>query len=149
MAPDSICKIVCQYNQKPVPKGDMDKLLDIAQDYSRVKEYVCQRYGSVKSLSKIYPGYTVQNEMNRSGFREELGLPSVYFNLAVFDALKDIRSQWTRTKSVILERVGQNPGFSEEEKHYLRYVLKVSNAFDGILNCREVELRKESAGRDR
>lgn len=143
MAPDSICKIVCQYNQKPVPKGDMDKLLDIAQDYSRVKEYVCQRYGSVKSLSKIYPGYTVQNEMNRSGFREELGLPSVYFNLAVFDALKDIRSQWTRTKSVILERVGQNPGFSEEEKHYLRYVLKVSNAFDGILNCREVELRKD------
>ena len=61
MAPDSICKIVCQYNQKPVPKGDMDKLLDIAQDYSRVKEYVCQRYGSVKSLSKIYPGYTVHN----------------------------------------------------------------------------------------
>lgn len=143
MPSDSICKIVCQYNQEPLLKEDMDKLQDIARDYGKVKEYVFQRYGGIKGLPKIYPGYTVQNEMNRSGFRDQLGLPSVYFNLAVFDALRDIRSQWTRTKAVILERVNQNPGLAEEEKHYLRYVLKVSNAFEAILNCRDVELRKD------
>lgn len=143
MPSDSICKIVCQYNQEPLLKEDMDKLQDIARDYGKVKEYVFQRYGGIKGLPKIYPGYTVQNEMNRSGFRDQLGLPSVYFNLAVFDALRDIRSQWTRTKAVILERVNQNLGLAEEEKHYLRYVLKVSNAFEAILNCRDVELRKD------
>lgn len=143
MPSDSICKIVCQYNQEPILKEDMDKLQDIARDYGKVKEYVFQRYGGIKGLSKIYPGYTVQKEMSRSGFRDQLGLPSVYFNLAVFDALRDIRSQWTRTKALILEKVNQNFGLAEEEKHYLRYVLKVSNAFEAILNCRDVELRKD------
>ncbi|MBD5521773.1 MAG: hypothetical protein HDR03_11265 [Lachnospiraceae bacterium] len=45
----------------------MRKLQEIADDYSRVKNYVYQRYGGINSLSKIYPGYTVQNEMTRSG----------------------------------------------------------------------------------
>ena len=39
----------------------MKKLQEIAGDYRTVKNYVYQRYGGIKSLSKIYPGYTVQN----------------------------------------------------------------------------------------
>lgn len=61
----------------------MRKLQEIAEDYRAVKNYVYQRYGGIKSLSKIYPGYTVQNEMTASGLRASLGLPSVYFYLAV------------------------------------------------------------------
>lgn len=72
MAADCVCKIVCQYNQAPLSREDMDKPQEIAWDYSKVKDYVYQRYGGVRSLSKIYPGYTVQNEMTRSGLRESL-----------------------------------------------------------------------------
>ena len=79
----------------------MTKLQAVARDYAKVKNYVYQRYAGITGLSKIYPGYTVQNEMTRSGLREELGLPSVYFYLAIFDALGEIKSQWTRTKSKI------------------------------------------------
>lgn len=119
MPVDVICKIVCQYNQAPLPKEDMEKLQEIAEDYRKVKDYVYQRYGGVGSLSKIYPGYTVQNEMTRSGLRESLGLPSVYFYMAMFDALSDIKSQWTRTKAQIQKNVGRNQELSAEEKHYL------------------------------
>lgn len=143
MLSDTICKIVCQHNQIPVPKKDMDKLQEIAQDYTKVKDYVYQRYNGVKSLSKIYPGYTVQNEMTRSGLRESLGLPSVYFYLAVFDALGDIKSQWTRTKSAVLQKVNRNQELSEEEQHYLRYVLKVNNAFEAVLNRTSVQLKDD------
>lgn len=143
MAADCVCKIVCQYNQAPLSREDMDKLQEIAWDYSKVKDYVYQRYGGVRSLSKIYPGYTVQNEMTRSGLRESLGLPSVYFYMAVFDALADIKSQWTRTKSRILKNVGRNQELSPEEKHYLRYLLKVSNAFEAVVNHEQVHLKAE------
>lgn len=111
----------------------MQKLSDIAKDYLSVKNYVYQRYGGIRSLPKLYPGYTVQNEMTSSGLRGKLGIPSVYFYLAVFDALGDIKSQWTKTKSAARRAVGANAGFNEEEKHYLRFLIKTNDAFEGVL----------------
>uniref|UniRef100_UPI004055C370 zinc ribbon domain-containing protein n=1 Tax=Agathobacter sp. TaxID=2021311 RepID=UPI004055C370 len=95
------------------------------------------------SLSKIYPGYTVQKEMGKSELRERLGLPSVYFNVAILDALGDIKSQWTRTKASVLKRVNKNENFSETDRHYLRFLLKVSNAFEMVLNDKTIDLKPE------
>ena len=137
---NTVCRTVCQYSRDPVPAGDMGKLLEVAEDFRKVKDYVYARYGGIGSLSKISPGYTVQNEMTGSGFRESLGMPSVYFYLAIFDALGDIKCQWTRTKTKILKLLNQNEGFYEEEKHYLRFLLKVNNAFEQVLNQKPIEL---------
>jgi putative transposase len=140
MPSDKICKTVHQYSKDLISGEDMQKLLDIAQDYRKVKNYVYVRFGGIGNLSKIYPGYTVQNEMTGSGYREKLGMPAVYFYLAVFDALSDIKSQWSRTKTKIVKLVNKNESFTEEEKHYLRFILKVSNAFEAVLNQRPIEL---------
>lgn len=121
----------------------MQKLLDIAEDYKTVKNYVYSRFGGIGSLSKIYPGYTVQNEMTKSGLRADLEMPSVYFYLAVFDALGDIKSQWTRTKSKLLKLIAVNQNLTEEEKHYLRFLLKVNNAFEAVLNEKPIKLPQE------
>ena len=143
MPSEKICKTVHQYSNGPVSEGDMKKLLEIAEDYRKVKNYVYARFGGIGSLSKLYPGYTVQNEMTDSGFREKLGLPSVYFYLAVFDALGDIKCQWTKTKTRLRQLINKNERFLAEEKHYLRFLLKVNNAFDAVLNQRPVELTKK------
>lgn len=135
---NKVCKTVSQYNREPVLPEDMRKLQEIASDYSKVKNYVYQRYGGIKSLSKIYPGYTVQNEMTDSGLRTQLGLPSVYFYLAVFDALGDIKTQWTRTKNAVIAAMNDNERLTPEDRHYLRFVMKVSGCFDNILNGKEV-----------
>lgn len=89
MQQNTIYKTIRQYSKKPLLKEDMYKLQDIAKDYGYVKNYVYQRYGGVGSLGKLYPGYTIQNEMTQSGIRTQLGLPSVYFYCAVFEALGD------------------------------------------------------------
>jgi len=127
----------------------MRKLLEIAEDYGKVKNYVYQRYGGIKSLSKLYPGYTVQNEMTQSGLRAELGLPSVYFYLAMFDALGDIKTKWTQIKSEILQQINKNESFTEADRHYLRFVIKVDNCFAAILNGRRMEMPKEIESRYR
>lgn len=143
MPRSTICKTVHQYNKEPIPPEDMERLLCIAEDYKTVKNYVYARYGGVGGLPKLYPGYTVQNEMTASGLRDRLQMPSVYFYLAVFDALGDIKSQWTRTKTKILGRVNKNSGLTEQDKHYLRFVLKVPNAWEKVLNKKPMELKKE------
>ena len=143
MPPRTICKTVRQYNSEPISETDMKKLQEIAKDYSTVKNYVYQRYGGIKSLPKIYPGYTVQNEMTASGLRTTLGLPSVYFYLAVFDALGDIKNQWTQTKSRIEKCIRENENLTPEDRHYLRFVMKQSNCFACILMKQEINLSQE------
>lgn len=140
MSSGRVCKIIRQYNKAPIPKEDMSKLKEIGEDYAKVKNYVYQRYGGIYSLAKIYPGYTVQNEMTRSGIREQLGMPSVYFYLAIFDALRDIKIQWSKTKKAVLKNINENKGMTREEKHFLRYILRVSNAFEAALNGTPLKL---------
>ncbi len=137
MITDKICKTIHQYNAEPLPREDMQKLLEIAEDYGRIKNYVYQRYGGIKGLPKLYPGYTIQNEMTKSGLRMELGLPSVYFYLAVFDALGDIKTQWSHTKKRVMDAVKENPRFTARDRHYLRFAVKVSGCFEAILNGKE------------
>lgn len=118
----------------------MEKLLEIAEDCKKVKNYVYQRYGSIKGLPKLYPGYTIQNEMTESGLRTELGLPSVYFYLAVFGALGDIKSQWAHVKRKTSRCICENEKFTPEDRHYLRFVMKQSQCFEGILMGKPVTL---------
>ncbi len=140
---ETVCKTVCQYNKNPIGTEDMEKLQEIAEDYRKVKDYVFDRYGGIGSLSKLYPGYTIQNEMTASGLRAKLAMPSVYFYLAVFDALGYIKSQWTKTKSKVLRLTAQNEGFTGEEKHYIRFLLKSPNAFEAVLNQKPIRLPEE------
>ncbi len=142
-----VCKTAHQYSKETVSAADMEKLREVAEDYRSVKNYVYERYGGIASLSKIYPGYTIQNEMTASGLRQELGLPSVYFYLAVFDALGDIKSQWSRTKTKVLKLTGKNENLNPEEKHYLRFLLKTANAFAAVLNRKPVILPSEIQSR--
>ena len=143
MPSDKICKTIHQYNREPIPREYMEKLVEIAEDYTKVKNYVYTRFGGIGSLSKLYPGYMVQNEMTQSGLRGQLQMPSVYFYLAVFEALGDIKSQWSNIRARISKLVGQNEGFTEDEKHYLRFLLKVTNAFDAALNERPITLQRD------
>ena len=143
MSAEAIYKTVYQYNKVPISAEDMARLQGIAEDYRRVRNYVYERYGGVGGLSKIYPGYTVQNEMTRSGFREKLGLPSVYFYLAIFDALGDIKSQWSRMKKKIGKNIQANQELTENDRHYLRFVMKQSHCFEAVLEGRKAVLPKE------
>lgn len=134
-----VVKIVSQYNAEPLAKEDMDRLLEVAKDYCAVKNEVFDRYSGIRSLGKLYPGYTVQNEMTQSGFRQRLDMPAVYFYLAIFDALGEIKSEWTRLKKQIRHNLNRNESFCAEDKHYLRFVLKSDSLLEAVLNGREEE----------
>lgn len=140
---ETIYKTIYQYNQAPIAAEDMERLKEIAEDCRNVRNYVYDRYSSIHSLSKLYPGYTIQNEMTKSGLREQLRLPSVYFYPSIFDALGDIKSQWTQVKSQMEKNIRHNPNLTPEDRHYLRFVMKQSQCFEGILTGKEISMEKE------
>ena len=86
---------------------------------------------------------TVQNEMTAGGLRASLGLPSVYFYLAVFDALGDIKNQWTQTRARIEKCIRENGNLTPEDRHYLRFVMKQSHCFESILLGQKMDLSED------
>lgn len=138
-----ICKAIHQYSKGKISNENMNILMEIGHGCMVTKNYIYQRYGGIKSLEKLYPGYTIETEVKAAGFREKIGLPSVYFSAAMDRALGDIRIMWAQVKSGINDAASKNERFSPEDRHYIRFVIKVSGCFENILNGKPVSVPKE------
>lgn len=143
----SITKTIWQYSE-PLPLETMDFLRGIAADYSKVKNYVYGKYAGIKSLDKLTPVYTILNEMRYCGLREQLNLPAVYYELAIADAVTDIKSSWGIIKNKVSEKITANENLSDDDKKYLRTVLKMGSVYAAVLNRQQYELPKNAEGLD-
>ena len=140
-----IIKTVWQYS-KPLPEDTMQFLRGIAADYCKVKNYVYSRYSGIGSLDKLTPVYSILNEMRHCGLREQLNLPAVYYELAIADAVTDIKSGWGTVKNKIGERITENENLSADDRIYLRTVLKLNSIYAAVLNRRAYEMPKKAEG---
>ncbi len=138
-----ICKSIHQYSKGKITSENMDVLMEIGHGCMVTKNYIYQRYGGIKSLGKLYSGYAIDAEVKAAGFREKIKLPSVYFTASVNRALGDIKIMWAQVRNGINEAANKNERFSPEDRHYIRFVLKVNGCFENILNGKTVSLLKE------
>lgn len=135
-----ICKAVHQYSKGKVSSENMDVLMEIGHGCMVARNYIYQKYGGIKSLVKVYSGYEVDAEVRASGFRENIGLPSVYFSASVSRALADIKIMWAQVRNGINDAVSRNERFSSEDRHYIRFVLKTDVCYANILNGKSTPL---------
>ncbi len=140
---NTITKTVRQYS-KALPKETMDFLKGIALDYSKVRNYVYGKYAGVHRLDSLTPVYGILNEMRHCGLREQLNFPAVYYELAVTDAVADIKRSWGIVKNKVGERITANENLSDDDRIYLRTVLKIGSVYAAILNRREYETPKNA-----
>lgn len=142
---DRMTKITWQYTE-PLPEETMDFLEGIAGDYGKVKRSVYERYSGIGSLGQLASLYDIMTQMRHSGLREQLGLPSVYYELAVRDAVSDIKGMWGMLKNRIRTLVAANENLSEEDRLYLRTVLKLDSVYAAILNREKYPMPEKTAG---
>ena len=125
-------KNVRQYSQK-LPPETMSFLHWLVGVYAKVKKTTYERYGGIGSLGKLTPGYTVLNEMRTSGMRQELGMPSVYYELAILDALTAIKSRWGILRGTLKRLAAFHEGFTKEDRIYVYTILKWRSVYAAIL----------------
>lgn len=140
---NTITRTVRQYS-KPLPKETMDFLKGIALDYSKVRNYVYGKYAGVHRVDSLTPVYGILNEMRHCGLREQLNFPAVYYELAVTDAVADIKRSWGIVKNKVGERITANENLSGDDRLYLRTVLKIGSVYAAVLNRREYEMPKNA-----
>ena len=103
------------------------------------KKTTYERYSGVGSLHKLSPGYTVLKEMRASGMRQELKMPIVYYELAILDALSDIKSRWGVLRDTLKRLATLHDGFTKEERIYVYTILKWNNIYAAILQWKDYE----------
>lgn len=134
-----ITKTAMLYSE-PLPDETMEFLRGIAQDYCKVKNYVYGRYSGIANVNRLTPVYNILNEMRYCGLRQQLEMPVVYYELAVAEAVGDIKGMWGVLKNKIRSRINENENLSEEDRLYIRTVLKINSIFAAILNRQEYEM---------
>ncbi len=144
---DRLTKITWQYTE-PLPEETMDFLKGIAGDYAKVKINVYERYSGIASLGRLASLFDIMTQMRHCGLREQLGLPSVYYELAVRDAVSDIKGMWGMLKNKIRTLITANENLSDADRLYLRTVLKLDPVYAAILNREEYPMPEKAAGLD-
>ena len=140
-ADSTVTKTLWQYSET-LPGETMEFLKGIASDYCKVRNYVYGKYSGIKNVNSLTPVYSILNEMRYCGLREQLNLPSVYYELAITDAVADIKSNWEIVKDKIGAKITSNENLSDDDRLYLRTVLKIGSVYAAILNYEEYERPK-------
>lgn len=142
-ADSTVTKTLWQYSET-LPGETMEFLKGIASDYCKVRNYVYGKYSGIKNVNSLTPVYSILNEMRYCGLREQLNLPSVYYELAITDAVADIKSNWEIVKDKIGAKITSNENLSDDDRLYLRTVLKIGSVYAAILNYEEYEMPKKA-----
>lgn len=138
-AAEVITKTATLYSA-PLPDETMQFLRGLARDYCKVKNYVFGRYSGIKNVNRLTPVYSILNEMRYCGLRQQLMMPVVYYELAIAEAVSDIRGMWGVLKNKIRDLINENENLSAEDRLYIRTILKINSAFSAVLNHQEYEM---------
>lgn len=121
--------------------SDREELMRIASRYRNVKNYVYSRYSGVNSLLLLNKHrQTIRDVWMRSDFAQQWKLPARYWKLAVDEAVSNIKSKWANTKNAIRTALRANENVTEEERHFIYYVLKADGLLHAILTRTDYEL---------
>ena len=140
-----ITKTVWQHTAV-LPEETMEFLKGIATDYARVKSNVYERYSGIGSLGRLASIYDIMTEMRHCGLREQLELPSVYYELAVRDGISDIKGTWGMLKNKLRTLITANENLSGDDRMYLRTVLKLDKVYAAILNREDYIMPEKTEG---
>ena len=137
----TIIKNVKQYSYK-LDTQMLDELKFIANQYKNVKNYVYSRYSGINSIPLLNKERQIRNEWVKSEFAKQWKLPARYWKLALTEAMGNIKSQWSNTKNKIKEQVKVNENLSDEDKHYINYIVKFNSYYHKVLTNEKFDIPK-------
>jgi len=116
-----------------VDKETLKELLFIGEQYKRVKNYVYSRFSGINSILLIGTDRKIRDEWTHNKFYEQWKLPARYWKLALSEAISNIKSEWSMVKNRIKTIINNNTNLSNDDKYYIRYILKFNDLFYNVL----------------
>ena len=106
------------------------------------------RFCGIKSLDLIQNRFNLRDylrqDMKENGYDlcENYHIPGRYWVAAAFQCSENLKSNWSNLGNKIKTQITQNNNLSEDEKHYIRYVVSVPHYWYCVLNHKKFEPNK-------
>ena len=120
------------------------EFVEIARRYKSAKNYFYSRYSGINSLNKL-KSYKkeIRDILIKNNICDMFGLQARQWKIALDEAISGIKSNWSNTKNRVKIAIARNENLSDEERHYLNYMLKVDELLYFVLTRQEF---KETEG---
>ena len=138
---DTLIKTVKQYSYE-LDEVNLKELKFIANQYKNVKNYVYSRFSGINSIPLLGRERQIRDEWVKTKFAEQWKLPARYWKLALSEAMGNIKSQWSNIKRRIKEQLKVNDNLSDEDRHYINYILKFDNYYYKVLTNQIFDIPK-------
>jgi len=114
-------------------------LKTIFKKYNKVKNLIASQYSSINSLN-ILGDYKkeIRDVWTANGKLEEFSIPKRYVRLAIDDSIGNIKTNWVACFEKCKILISNNKNLSDEEKHYLRYLIKIKDLLCCVLTDKNV-----------
>ncbi|WP_317720138.1 hypothetical protein [Clostridium tetani] len=134
-------KTVKQYSYE-LDDNIIKELSFIGKKYKNVKNYIYSRYSGINSIPLLKKDRQIRDQWVKTKFAEQWKLPSRYWKLALSEAFGNIRTEWTNIKNRVKEQCKINDNLSNEDKHYINYILKFNDYYYKVLTNQSFEIPK-------
>ena len=98
------------------------------------KTYVFSRYSGVGSVGILNKAdKEIRDVWTKSGFIDQWGINRRYVRNAIADAIGNIKTMWVAIKKDIKSEVSKNKLLTDDQRHYIHYILKVDSLLQAVL----------------
>lgn len=92
-----------------------------------------------QKYSKGNKNKEIRDKWIKTKFANQWGLSAHYWKMALDEAISNIKTQWANTKLRIKKAVFKNENLTEDERHFILYILKADNLLYNILKHKPIK----------
>jgi len=127
-----LIKTIIQYS-KPLLEADFNQLVKMQDTYRRIKSFTYHNKRGIKYINNLN-FRDIRNNWRKEKIFNQWTSPSHLKIMAIFDAISQIESKHSNVSNEILQVMKKNKNLSNEDKHYLAFILGKKELWFKILN---------------
>ena len=138
-----INRTIKQTSEK-LSEEDYTALSELAHKYARAVNYFSSRFASPDCLNDLAVYRAVlKPQIVGTDVVKELGLPARIWKLALDETVSGLKSLWSNAKNDVRQAVCGNEHLSEEDRHYILYVICWNSILEDIMCFRRHDVPEE------
>lgn len=143
-----IDKTISTFTHKLDPSVERE-IISLFKKYNNVRRYVFSRYSSITQIANVFDHKKqIRDKWTSDGTLDSFGIPLRYARMALDDCIGNIKNRWNQAIKQARKRVIANENLSDDERHYILYILRSRKLLIEILCGREIGIPAKFTGKE-
>lgn len=143
-----IDKTISTFTHKLDPSVERE-IVALFKKYNNVRRYVFSRYSSITQIANVFDHKKqIRDKWTADGTLDSFGIPLRYARMALDDCIGNIKNRWNQAIKNARKKITSNESLSNDERHYILYMLRSRKLLIEILCGREIDIPAKFIGKD-